>query len=463
MRRELGRDLRRRPEHTADLGRAGPVQTEQRAELAADPLAAPAGVLVAQQADAVEAGRHVLEGGDPVGQPVVEIARREPPRQAVEALEPEGAMQGAELVVPDVLHVAPREGVLSVPLQEGEVLPVQGGGVGQRPAQGDQDIRIGEQAGNEVEPRDVAVVLRQIAPRPRRAAAAQRHDLPEMAEHEVPALGLGVVARPERDPLGPVFLGPEGPPDDLLEGFRAVVADLDAVLVGPLARGRLLAEPAAEPRPQERGEHEGHVAVEMGRQLGRRVQRGEQDGRARARQRGDEDRRPHLDPAEILPEQAVFDLGGRELNVGEREGDLVDQPVEPGVVAQRGHRRRLAQYPAQIATVATAITSHRSMKSRVAAMGASPVQSHSAIGTKAAASASRLRRIRIADSVRSLSAAAWTACSRARSSRSGARTVAAAPRAMVIASPATCMIPASQKTTRKRPIDDAAMMERTTI
>ncbi len=67
----------------------------------------------------------------------------------------------------------------------------------------------------------------------------------------------------------PVVARPEVLPDHLLEGFRALHGDLQAVAVGTLARRALHGEPAREAVPEQRTQHEGHVLIRVAREATR--------------------------------------------------------------------------------------------------------------------------------------------------------------------------------------------------
>ena len=147
-------------------------------------------------------GSDVLEGGDPIDEPVVDPARIEALGHLAEARKGDGTMQRAELEMSDVLHVAAHERGVGVLAEEVEVLAAERRGVFERVAHRDDDARVRERLREERQPRDVGVVLRDVAAAGRLSATAQRDDLAHVARKERLALGVAVGGPPERDGVG---------------------------------------------------------------------------------------------------------------------------------------------------------------------------------------------------------------------------------------------------------------------
>ncbi len=153
--------LRRRcgPEMRPDLRRPGPFNIKQIAEVGGSRPPPAAQVLVFNEMNAIASRCDVFECRDPVGKPVIEVGNLEPFDERGKSLELDRAMQSAELVVPDIAHVAKREGILRVTLLDVRVLTLQRGCMRERAAYGHQDGGVGEHLRDQIEACNVGIVL----------------------------------------------------------------------------------------------------------------------------------------------------------------------------------------------------------------------------------------------------------------------------------------------------------------
>ncbi len=172
-------------------------------------------------------------GGAPVGHPVLQLGEAgafgSQPAAEVDRLQ-----IGAQVVMPNRLHVPAGEGVLAVQLQELGVLAQQRQGLADRVPPWDQQDRVREHPMDAFETGDVAVVLGEVAADGGALVPADGDDLAHLRLEEGVEVRIDGLA-PGPDAVLQIALGPEGPPDHLLEGLGALGGDGDAVAVGALA------------------------------------------------------------------------------------------------------------------------------------------------------------------------------------------------------------------------------------
>jgi len=179
---------------------------------------------------------------NPIFEPIVAALRVRAERSTGQGGKGEGLKAGAEFEMPDVFHIVARKGVISVDFHETAMLAQQRAGLVYRVAEWNEADGIRKDGCKKRQPRDIAVVLREIAGSRRRRR--QRRQLSKMTEEEFLELRVAVGRAPEIDVVAVIFAGPERLSQYLFESLGTVIADGFAVAMGALALDSLTAEAA---------------------------------------------------------------------------------------------------------------------------------------------------------------------------------------------------------------------------
>ena len=189
-----------------------------------------------------------LVRGDPLRKPIIQLLRIAGDSCAIPCERPVGV---AELVMAEPAHIGAREPIAA---EEPPVLVKQAAGMVHRIADRNEDHRIRKCPRQGLQAQQMIVVLAQVAGL---AGAAQRQS------HQIAIPGNQLlVGHMRHKAVRKYVVAPgENPPVDLVQCFRAVEIDRDAVAMGALRFWSRLAAIAREPLPQIGCKHERHVGI----------------------------------------------------------------------------------------------------------------------------------------------------------------------------------------------------------
>src|SRR6266513_6378132 len=172
------------------------------------------------------------------------------------AVEVDGREHISKLLVTDILHILPDEGVLLLDSGEVCVLSQQRDRMIARIPKRNDHGAVGKHLADQPEPGNVRVVLGDI-PQCLRRGLAQEDDLAHVPEEELGELLIRLSVGPSLNADARIHLRPEGAPHYLLESLRTIVIHQHSIAVGALARAVGPTEPVREALPEQRTEYKG--------------------------------------------------------------------------------------------------------------------------------------------------------------------------------------------------------------